>query len=121
MNMTYKVKNVSIDETDTIKIIEKKFRKGIKESPEDTGLYLVQLSIAYRLKADYKNSVAVAKEVIEFYKGKKELSDEDTRMISEAKHVIADGVDPDEDYDEDSLENWLEIFNDDPNYESMQI
>src|ERR1035438_5455221 len=115
MNMTYKVKNVSIEETDTIETIVKKFRKGIKQYPEDTGLYLVQLSIAYRMRADYQKSVDVAKEVMEFYKGKTELSEHDKRQISEAKHVIADGVDPDADLDEESLGYWLELFDEDPN------
>src|ERR1035437_8082527 len=120
MNMTYKVKNVSIEETDTIETIVKKFRKGIKAYPEDTGLYLVQLSIAYRLKADYQKSVDFAKEVMEFYKENTELTDEDKRMISEARHVLAEGVNPEADADEDSLALWLEEFNEDPNYENME-
>jgi len=117
--MSYKVKNVIIEDNDTNDIKIKKYRDAIKKYPDDCANYLVQLSIVYMMMGENKKCLQCAKDVEKLFKGRKDLSDDDKRQLSEANHVIADFLSEDGDLDT-ALEYLMNAYIDDPDFENMQ-
>ncbi len=117
--MSYIVKNVTIEESDTNEIKIKKYSEAIKKYPDDCANYYIQLSMVYMMMGENEKCLACAKEVEKMFKGKADLSDDEKRQLSEANHLIADFLSEDGDLDT-SLEYLLNAYQDDPDFENAQ-
>jgi tetratricopeptide (TPR) repeat protein len=117
--MSYKVKHVTIEEEDTNEIRIKKYKDAIKKYPDESSYYLSRLIIIHITNGEMKKSFKAAKGIEKFYSKKTNLTLEEQKILEDAKYIIEDKSD-DENYDDESLDNLINDYESDPDYENME-